>query len=94
MTSYQKAIKALEECVKDAMENNADAGLQCEIWRHYQGMKAIERQMPKQKEYKFSIADDTISISSSYYDPDYNVQAAQPVELDFGGGGNDVITFS
>ena len=94
MTSYQKAIKALEECVKDAMENNFDAALQCEIWRHYQGMKAIDRQLPKQKEYKFSIADDTISISSSYYDPDYNVQAAQPVELDFGGGGSDVITFS
>ena len=93
MTSYQKAIKALEECVKDAMENDVDPGLQSEIWRHYQGMKAIERQLPKQKEYKFSIADDQISISSSYYDPDYNVQAAQPVDLDFGGG-TDVITFS
>ena len=39
MTSYQKAIKALEECVKDAMENDIDPGLQMEIWRHYQGMK-------------------------------------------------------
>ena len=36
MTSYQKAIKALEECVKDAMENDVDPGLQSEIWRHYQ----------------------------------------------------------
>ena len=54
------------------MENNVDPGLQSEIWRHYQGMKAIQRQLPK-KEYKFSIADDTISISSSYYDPDANV---------------------
>ena len=62
MTSYQKAIKALEECVKDAMENNVDPGLQMEIWRHYQGMKAIDRQLPKQKEYKFSLADDQISI--------------------------------
>jgi|TARA_B100000073_G_scaffold145996_1_gene120167 hypothetical protein len=94
MNPYQTAIKALENCVKDAMENNVDPGLQMEIWRHYQGMKAIDRQLPKQKEYKFSLADDQISISTSYYDPDYNVQAAQPVELDFGGGGNDVITFS
>ena len=75
------------------MENNVDPGLQSEIWRHYQGMKAIDRQLPKQKEYTFSIADDTISISSSYYDPDYNVQAAGAVDLDFGGG-TDVITFS
>ena len=95
MTSYQKAIKALEECVKDAMENNIDPGLQMEIWRHYQGMKAIERQLPKQKEYKFSIADDTISISSGYYDPDHNVQAAQPVDnIFFSTEGQDVITFS
>ena len=98
MNPYQKAIKALEDCVKDAMENNVDPGLQSEIWRHYQGMKAIQRQLPKQKEYKFSIADDTISISSSYYDPDHNVTfpagvvAADSVNLD--SIGNDVITFS
>ena len=42
---YQKAVKALEDCVKDAMENNVDPGLQSEIWRHYQGMKAIQRQL-------------------------------------------------
>ena len=49
MTSYQKAIKALEECVKDAMENNVDPGLQSEIWRHYQGMKAIIANCQKKK---------------------------------------------
>ena len=53
MTSYQKAIKALEECVKDAMENNVDAALQCEIWRHYQGMKAIDRQLPEETKFLF-----------------------------------------
>ena len=44
------------------MENDVDPGLQSEIWRHYQGMKAIHRQLPelKQKEYKFSIADDNV----------------------------------
>tara|TARA_B100002019_G_scaffold264269_1_gene252936 strand:+ start:131 stop:412 length:282 start_codon:yes stop_codon:yes gene_type:complete len=93
MNPYQTAIKALENCVKDAMENNVDAGLQSEIWRHYQGLKAIERQLPK-TEYKFTIGDDdSISISSSLYDPDYNIQAAQPVDLGVIGG-QDVITFS
>ena len=94
MNSYQKAIKALEECVKNAMENDVDPGIQSEIWRHYQGMKAIQRQLPelKQKEYKFSIADDTISISSSYYDEPYAVAAADTISLD--SIGNDVITFS
>ncbi len=98
MTSYQKAIKALEECVKDAMENDIDPGLQMEIWRHYQGMKAIQREVPeaKQKEYKFSLNDDSITITSGSYDPDYNIQAAQPVDVGFGGfyQGDDVITFS
>ena len=51
MNTYQKAIKALEDCIKDAMENDLDAALQCEIWRHYQGMKGIERQLPKEKSF-------------------------------------------
>ena len=87
MTSYQKAIKALEECVKDAMENNVDPGLQSEIWRHYQGMKAIDRQLPKE-ETKFSFSLDGADRVMDY-DPDYNIQAAQPVDLDT--YGKDVI---
>ena len=93
MTSYQKAIKALEECVKDAMENNIDPGLQSEIRRHYQGMKAIDRQLPDQPKFSFKL--DSIDNVMDAYDPDYNVQAAQPVDLDFGDTyGRDVITFS
>ncbi len=92
MTSYQKAIKALEECVKDAMENDIDAALQMEIWRHYQGMKAIAKQLPESTEYTFSVNGDSITITSGFYNPDYNIQAAQPVDLDT--HGNDVITFS
>jgi hypothetical protein len=93
MTSYQTAIKALEECVKDAMENNLDAALQCEIWRHYQGMKAIERQLPKESRFSFSL--DGADRVMDFYDPDYNIQAAQPVDMDFGiTYGKDVITFS
>ena len=92
MTSYQKAIKALEECVKDAMENDIDPGLQMEIWRHYQGMKAIDRHLPDEPRFSFKLdaIDDVMD-----YNPDYNIQAAQPVDLDFGATyGKDVITFS
>ena len=90
MTSYQKAIKALEECVKDAMENNIDPGLQSEIWRHYQGMKAIDRQLPEEVKFSFSLdAADRVMD----YDPDYNIAAAQPVDLG-DTYGKDVITFS
>ena len=92
MTSYQKAIKALEECVKDAMENDVDAALQCEIWRHYQGMKAIDRQLPDEPRFSFKLdaIDDVMD-----YNPDYNIQAAQSVDIDFGATyGKDVITFS
>jgi hypothetical protein len=91
MTSYQKAIKALEECVKDAMENDVDPGLQSEIWRHYQGMKAIDRQLPDAPKLSFNL--DSVDRVMDMYDPDYNVQAAQPVDLD-NQFYKDVITFS
>ena len=45
MNPYLTAIQALENCVKDAMENNVDASTQSEIWRHYQGIKAIAKQL-------------------------------------------------
>ena len=45
MNPYLTAIQALEDCVKDAMENNVDASTQSEIWRHYQGIKAIAKQL-------------------------------------------------
>ena len=93
MTSYQKAIKALEECVKDAMENDIDPGLQSEIWRHYQGMKAIVRQLPDERRFSFSL--DGADRVMDFYDPDYNIQAAQPVDnISISTSGNDVITFS
>lgn len=93
MTSYQKAIKALEECVKDAMENDVDPGLQMEIWRHYQGVKAIQRQLPKETNLSFKL--DGIDRVMEMYDSEYPTQAAQPVDVGLGGfgQGNDVITF-
>jgi len=45
MNPYLTAIQALENCVKDAMENNVEANTQSEIWRHYQGIKAIAKQL-------------------------------------------------
>ena len=65
MNSYQKAIKALEDCVKDAMENNIDPGLQSEIWRHYQGMKAIEKQVGRSS-FSFKL-DSSDSVSGSFF---------------------------
>ena len=93
MNSYQKAIKALEECVKDAMENDVDPGLQMEIWRHYQGLKAIQRQLPKETNLSFKL--DGIDRVMEMYDSEYPTQAAQPVDVGLGGfgQGNDVITF-
>ena len=94
MNVYQNAVDALKECVKDAMENDVPSNLQGEIWRHYQGMKAITKQVNrgtrKNTEFEFNL-----DTSSSLYDPDYNIQAAQPVDnISISTGGNDVITFS
>tara|TARA_Y100000356_G_C11062274_1_gene184498 strand:- start:42 stop:323 length:282 start_codon:yes stop_codon:yes gene_type:complete len=93
MTSYQKAIKALEECVKDAMENDIDPGLQSEIWRHYQGMKAIDRQLPDAPKFSFKLdaLDNAFDTTPDYY----TYGAAQPVDnISIATGGDDVITFS
>ncbi|NHK40193.1 hypothetical protein, partial [Thermus thermophilus] len=83
----------LEECVKDAMENDVDPGLQMEIWRHYQGVKAIQRQLPKETNLSFKL--DGIDRVMEMYDSEYPTQAAQSVDVGLGGfgQGNDVITF-
>ena len=92
MNPYQKAIKALEDCVKDSMENNIDPGLQMEIWRHYQGMKCIYEQLQKtDSSVQFFLSE---SEGRDLYDPDYNIQAAQPVDNISLDTGKDVITFS
>ncbi|AOO14389.1 hypothetical protein Sn110110_196 [Cyanophage S-RIM14] len=97
MNSYQTAVDALKECVTAAMNSDVDASTQGEIWRHYQGMKAIEKMVSRStKDYKFSTDLDSISISSTYYDQlTDNVQAAGPVDVGLGclGQGTDVISF-
>ena len=96
MNNYFKAVEALKECVKDSIDDdNLNASDQSEIWRHYQGMKAIATKLSSETEYReytFRLQDTgDIKIETSDYDPDYNVQAAGPVDL--GLVGNDVITF-
>ena len=88
MTPYKNAVQALKECVKDAIDNNVDASTQGEIWRHYQGMKAIEKKLGRSGfSFKLDSIDDVMD-----YNPDYNIQAAQPVDLNT--YGVDTITFS
>lgn len=99
MNSYQTAVEALKECVTAAMNSNVDASTQGEIWRHYQGMKAIEKMVSRTtREYKFSTDGDSISISSSsslYDQYDINNVAAGAVDVGLGGlgQGTDVISF-
>ena len=89
MNPYQKAIKALEDCVKDAMENNIDPGLQSEIWRHYQGMKAIDRQLPDNPKFSFKL--DALDDAMDYVNIPPGPYAADTISLNT--GGEDVISF-
>lgn len=92
MNPYQKAVKALEDCVKDAMENDIDAPLQMEIWRHYQGVKAIARQL-KESDYQFNLnTDDYIPYDIGDSSSPVNFGAAEAVP--FSSYGQDTITFS
>ena len=45
MNMYDLATKALKDAVKAALDDNVDAALQCELWRHYQGVKQIAKQL-------------------------------------------------
>jgi len=89
MNAYQKAANALKEAVKASLDQDVDSNLQSEIWRHYQGMQNIAKQLEDKE---------TFSISG-LYDPDVNINfypgAADTVPIDFGATyGSDVITFS
>ena len=88
MNSYQKAADALKDAVKSALDDNVDANLQSEIWRHYQGMENIAKQLEGVGVYN---PDFNISVdSSNSYD---FVLAGEPVKLDFSAS-SDVVTFS
>ena len=91
MNPYLTAIQALENCVKDAMENNVDASTQSEIWRHYQGIKAIAKQLDQDK-ISLDINTDTIT-GVNYTVNDLAFDASQPVTFP-SAFGDDIITFN
>jgi len=92
MNVYQNAVDALKECVKQSMESNVSSNTQGEIWRHYQGMKCIAEQLEaKDGSVQFFLSE---SEGKDLYDPDYNIQAAQSVDLGNLYSGKDVITFN
>ena len=91
MNPYLTAIQALENCVKDAMENNIDASTQSEIWRHYQGIKAIAKQLDQDK-ISFNIDTDNITgVNFAVNDLAYD--AGQPVTFP-SPYADDIITFN
>ena len=96
MNVYQNAVDALKECVKQSMESDVPSNTQGEIWRHYQGMKTIAEQLEETDDLLHSQFFLSESEGKDLYDPDYNIQAAQPVDLNLSNDviGNDVITFS
>ena len=91
MNPYLTAIQALENCVKDAMENNVDASTQSEIWRHYQGIKAIAKQLDQDK-ISLDINTDTIT-GVNYTVNDLAFDAMQPVTFP-SAFSEDTITFN
>ena len=93
MNPYLTAIQALENCVKDAMENNVDASTQSEIWKHYQGIKAISKQLD-QDTISFNIDTDNITgvnftVNDLAYDGSQPIDFTMPTQ-----SGEDIITFN
>ena len=91
MNPYLTAIQALENCVKDAMENNIDASTQSEIWKHYQGIKAISKQLD-QDTVSFNIDTDTLT-GVNYTVNDLAYDASQPITFP-SAFNEDIITFN
>ena len=96
MNSYQNAVQALKQCVKDAIDNDVNPTHQSEIWRHYQGMKAIEKQVSRSKfSFKLDALDNAFDTTQETIDYLNSYGAAQPVDnISISTGGDDVITFS
>ena len=91
MNPYLTAIQALENCVKDAMENNVDASTQSEIWKHYQGIKAISKQLDQDT---ISLNIDTDNLTGANFTiNDLAYDAAQPIDFSVNTG-DDIITFN
>lgn len=100
MNPLIQARNALKDAVKYALDNEVGPGTQAELWRHFQGVSAICRELDiEEPEVEFSVGEQF--DGTHLYDPDYNISeglynfgAAEPVKLDMQQGGNDYITFS
>ena len=90
MNPYLTAIQALENCVKDAMENNIDASTQSEIWRHYQGIKSIAKQLDQDK---ISLDINTDTITGVNFAVNFDASDATPITFP-SAFGDDIITFN
>ncbi len=94
MNMYDLATKALKDAVKAALDDNVDAALQCELWRHYQGVKQIAKQL----EPASTESSNVFNVNFGY-DPDSNINipSGSNVAADtisFTSDTKDVVTFS
>ena len=81
--TFQKATDALKEAFKEALDKeDFDQNTISEVWRHYQGMKRITKDLPKHEH-----TENRIFLSDNF-----DTYAAGPVHIQ-GGAGSDVITF-
>ena len=108
MNPLNQARKALKDAVKYALDTEVDPGTQAELWRHYQGVSAICRELKvEDSEIQFSVGEHF--DGTHLYDPDANISqglyyspeeygswgAAGPVDnISIDTSGKDVITFS
>ena len=90
---FHKALIALRGALKAALDDETfQRGPLTEVWRHYNGLLTIYEQLPVEKEPELNLTFGNVDIPADPYDPEYNVQAAGPVDLNL--GGQDVITFN
>ena len=71
----------MKDAVKMLLENNIDASTQSEIWRHYQGMENIDKQIGRTTKSRFS--DSEYDILQYLFLGSDGIVAGQPVDLDF-----------
>ena len=84
---FQTAVDAIRVALKSALDDpKFDQNRLSEVWRHYNGMKAIAETLSEDRNFNVNYEDIVKG-----YDPDYNIYAGGPVDLD---QGQDVITFS
>ena len=82
--TFQAAVDALKEAVKASLDQDVKPEHQSEIWRHYQGMKAIADQIKSTHKHT--------SYDLDRIDLAFDTVAAGPVNFP-DTFGQDVITF-